>query len=73
MSDRGCKFSHYTQYIFRIRDRSGYSQLLGLGAGSFADMQGAPVGAPETGRDAALLASHNPAHGVPTQVDAALF
>jgi hypothetical protein len=36
-------------------------------------MQGAPVGAPEAGRDAALLTSHNPAHGIPTQVNAALF
>ena len=35
-------------------------------------MQGAPVGAPETGRDSAL-AGHNPANGVPTQVNAALF
>jgi hypothetical protein len=24
MSDRGCKFGYYTQYIFRIRDRSCY-------------------------------------------------
>ena len=35
-------------------------------------MQGSSVGAPETGRDSAL-AGHNPANGVPTQVDAALF
>ena len=35
-------------------------------------MQGSAVGAPETGRDSAL-AGHNPANGVPTQVDAALF
>ena len=35
-------------------------------------MQCAPVGAPETGRDSAL-AGHNPANGVPTQVDAAFF
>jgi len=35
-------------------------------------MQGAPVGAPETGGDSAL-AGHNPANGVPAQVNAALF
>ncbi len=35
-------------------------------------MQGSPVGAPETGRDSALT-SHNPANGVPTQVNAAFF
>ena len=35
-------------------------------------MQGAPVGAQEAGRDSAL-AGHNPANGVPTQVDADLF
>ena len=35
-------------------------------------MQGSAVGAPETGRDSAL-AGHNPANGVPTQVNAALF
>ena len=35
-------------------------------------MQGSSVGAPETGRDSALT-SHNPANGVPTQVNAAFF
>jgi hypothetical protein len=35
-------------------------------------MQGASFSAPETGRDSALSV-HNPANGVPTQVDAALF
>ena len=35
-------------------------------------MQGSSVGAPETGRDSAL-AGHNPANGVPTEVDAAFF
>jgi hypothetical protein len=35
-------------------------------------MQGAPVGVTEAGRDAALT-GHNQAHGIPTQVNAALF
>ena len=35
-------------------------------------MQGSSVSAPETGRDSAL-AGHNPANGVPTQVNATLF
>lgn len=35
-------------------------------------MPGAPVGAQEAGRGS-TLAGHNPANGVPTQVDAALY
>src|SRR5512137_2543938 len=35
-------------------------------------MQGSPVGTQEAGGDTTLT-GHNPANGVPTQVDAALF